>query len=372
MRTTKRFFDLEEVRSLPIKEVCAAFGIRVERSDFIKLRPEEKTASTKLYLNKGTGYDRFYDFGSHIGGDCIQLIEQYHQCSWQDALEDVADAFGIQPVNNFEYEQRGVLTDRQWLKLGVYGDSVSKNLDFDMERFSVESAAKYAEKYRMPVNILRAENPKFYIAAILRNRAFPHVYNLRNCYYMHIYSEQDLQKHVAGCVDRKFLSDERKKEFETLVHELESAEKLLKLALRGTDVRFTFRGYNLEKDWDDILHGKISFEIGSENNFDIKKHAQKHGCELLYATISENDYFKLAPSEPEMPHAAFLRGDTVKLVYTSDRADQVEKMFCLRKEPTPQELDGGNKVQSLDTKIAEAQEKKSDVSAEDKNTMPQR
>ena len=372
MRTTKRFFDKEEVRSLPIKEVCAVFGIPVERGDFIKLRPDEKTASTKLYLNKGAGHDRFYDFGSHIGGDCIQLIQEYRQCSWQDALEDVADAFGIQPVNNFEYEQRGVLTDRQWGKLGVYGDSVSKNLDFDLERFSVESAAKYAEKYRMPVNVLREENPKFYITAILRNRAFPHVYNLRNYYYMQIYSEQTLQKDVAGHADRKFLSDDRINELNRTVQELESVEKLLRMALRGTDVRFTFRGYNLEKDWDDILQAKISFEIGPQNNYDIKKYAQKHGCELLYATLSDSDYFTRASSDSEVPHAAFIRGNSVKLVYASDAADQIEEMFGLQKGALTQESRGENNVKGLDEKIAKAQEKKSDVPTEDKPMIPSR
>lgn len=308
-----------------MKEVCAAFGIPIERGNFIKLRLDENTASTKLYLNKGSGHDRFYDFGSHIGGDCINLVQEYTRCSWQDAIEAVADAFGIQPVNNFDYEQRGVLTDRQWAKLGVYGDMVSKNLDFDLERFSPESAAKYAAKYRMPVNELREKQPKFYIAAILRNRAFPHVYDLRNGYYMQIHSEQSLHKQIAGYADQKFLSDDRKQELEKACRDLVSAEKLLKMALRGTDVRFTFREYNLEKDWEDVLQGKISFEVGPTNNIDIKKYAQKNNLELMYAKISEDEYFAL-PSD-EVPHAAFLKRDSINLVYTSREAEQIEKMF---------------------------------------------
>ena len=334
MSEGKRFFDLEEVRSLSITEVCAAFGISVNRGGFIKLRPEEKTASTKLYINKGNGHDRFYDFGSQKGGDCINLVQEYTQCSWQSALEAVADIFGIQPVNNSEYDQRGTLNNLQWAKLGIDGDMVTKNLDFDLERFSPESALKYAGKYQMTVNELRESNPSFYIAAIIRNRAFPHVYGLRNAYFMQIHSEQSFIKSITGNT-APTPSDRFLKEIEVQRKTVVTAEKLLRMALRGTDVKFASREYNVEKDWEDMLRGQISFEVGPKTNVEIKQYAQKEHLDVLYRKISVDEYYTPDVEDLEdASFAAFLKGETVNLVYTSKEAEQIDRLF----PPTREDL----------------------------------
>lgn len=358
----KRFFDLEEVRSLPIKDVCAAFGIPVERSNFIKLRPSEKTASTKLYINKGKGYDRFHDFGTNEGGDCINLIENWRGCSWQQALEAVADAFGIQPVNNFDYEQRGMLSDVQWAKIGIYGDLVTKNLDFDLERFSVDSAMKYASKYQMTVNQLRETDPNFYIAAILRNKAFPFVYDMRNSYFMMIYQVQSLIKHFDPMAKIELLPEDSARELEESRQQLTKAEKLLKMALRGTDVRFSFRDYNLERDWEDLLQGKISFEIGPKSNIEIKQSARKDNLDVLYKEMSADEYFDAIPMDlSEVSYAAFLKGDKVNLVYTSREAEEIEKLFDVSKDE-PEHVEGKEALDLL-SKINDAENKKGDVPA---------
>lgn len=354
VREPKRFFDLEEIRSLPIKDVCTSFGIPVERGNFIKLRPEERTASTKLYTNNSKGHDTFKDFGSGAYGDCINLIEHWLGCSWQSALESIADTFGIQPVNNFDYEQRGILNDAQWAKIGVYGDKVAKNLDIDLEKFSPDSALKYASKYQMTVNQLREDNPNFYIAAILRNKAFPCVYGMRNAYFMTIYQEQTLQKSIAGCSKLELLSESSANDIEATRQRLTSAEKLLKLALRGTDLKFSSREYNLEKDWEDMLAGKISFEIGPNNNIEIKNRAKKDNLDVLYNKIPANDYFTLVPMEStDLPYAAFLKGDTVNLVYTSREANEMDNIFHLSQSSPEKDLKNDSK--DLSSKISHAE-----------------
>jgi len=64
----KAFYNLEDLNSISILEVCNYFGVPINKnggSYFCKLR-NERTASCKLYLNNSDGHDSFYDFGSGV------------------------------------------------------------------------------------------------------------------------------------------------------------------------------------------------------------------------------------------------------------------------------------------------------------------
>lgn len=334
---SKNFYDLEQIRSIPIEDVCAAFGVdiyRKGRSKTCRLRVE-KTPSVHLYTNNSNGQDSFYDFGGNYGGDVICFVSHVLGSDWQTALEQLASTFGIEPVNNSEYQTRNELTNYQYEKIGIQGDLATKNLDFDLERYSFESAQKFADKYNMSVNELRSQYPDFYARKILMNRALPFVTNLRNNYYTALYNHYSLAKslHVS---DPAKLSESFIERFDKLKNELSNAEKLLYRASKGTSLedRISVRAYNVEEDYRALINGEIAFQIGSVSYNDIKQEAFKREEVVHYRAISVKDYESLqANLLNEIPHAAFLKGDRVNLAFLPEQSLAIEKALETLQEP---------------------------------------
>lgn len=332
------FYNLDEVRSLPILEVCSMLGVEVEKkgssSHWCKLRPGEKTASCKLYLGNGNEYDSFCDFGNcKNGGDVIKFASEYLGCSWQDALEQLASSFNIAPINNTQYMNRNELTDLEYRKIGVYGDLATKNFDFDFDKFSLESIEKYSEKYAMPVEQLRKDYPQKYVWDIIKKRAIPHVYGLRNDYYFALYCCLSIQKSLTGHFDINNVPHKDLQELIAASKELTKAEQLLKKALRGTDVRYSQREYNVLEDLKKINYGEISFEIGDKTYADMKRESKLYGVDLRYRSVSVDSYFALKNyGLEEIAHAGFLQNEKVNIVFLPDQGDAIDR--CIRLEQT--------------------------------------
>lgn len=326
----KAFYNLEEIYSIPMLDVCKLYGVPVEskgRSHFCKLR-DEKTASCKLYLNNKDGYDSFYDFGSHVGGNVIKFVSELLSCDWQQAVEDLATRFHIEPVNNTEYFNRNELTDLEYEKIGVYGDRATKNFDFDLEKFSLESAQKFSEKYNMPVNQLRKEYPMKYVCDVIKKRAIPFVYNMRNDYYFSLYCLISMQKSLFGRFDINNVPRADLKECEEKCNKLIKAELLLKKALRGTDVSYSFKEYHVLKDIKKIYYGEISFEIGEKTYVDVKRESTLQGVDLRYRAVDCNDYLSLKEfGIDSVFHAAFLKDDKVNLVFLPENDYLVDRII---------------------------------------------
>lgn len=328
---TKNFYDLEQIRGIPILEVCSAFGIKVRRSGrtyTCKLR-DEKTPSVHLYTRNNNGQDNFYDFGVNEGGDVIVFVSKILNTDWQSALENLASTFGIEPVNNTEYRDRNELTNYQYEKIGVYGDLATKNLDFNLEKYTLESAQKYSDKYNMTVNELRSKYPEFYTHKILMNKALPYVLNLRNSYYTELYNHYVLAKNLR-VQDPTALSDSFIQKLNEKKNELVTAEKLLYKAAKGTSLeeRLSVRSYDVESDFHAILNGEISFQVGSVPYFEIKQAARKNDEVVHYRSVSVDDYESMLSGLLGcVSYAAFLKADKVNLAFLPEDSDIIERVF---------------------------------------------
>lgn len=326
----KFFYDLDEIRNISILDVCEHLGVLVEKqgsSVFCKLR-DERTASCRLYLNNSNGKDSFYDFGASVGGDVIKFVAEYKGLTWQSALEELASMFGIEPVNNIEFMTRTELTDLEYSKIGVYGDRATKNFDFDLDNFSLESNKRFSEKYSMPVNELRKLYPDIYALNVLRKKAIPFVYRLRNDYYFELFNVVQSQKNYYGSFNiEKVLNDELE-DCSKACKEVILAEKLLDKALKGTDITYSFKEYDVKSDMQHIHDGKISFEIGPCSYVDIKRESKVLGTELVNnkkTAITVNEYFELGEHGINtVPHAAFVQGEKVNLVYLPENAPYID------------------------------------------------
>lgn len=328
---TKNFYDLDQVRSLSILEVAELCGIdvkRVGRSYWCKLR-SEKTASTKLFLDNPSGYHSFFDFGVNEGGDVIAFASKAMSVEWQNALEFLAESFYIEPINNIEYQNRNELTDYQYEKIGIQGDLATKNLDFDLEKYSMESAQKFSDKYHMTVNKLRTTYPEFYTYKILMGKAIPFVSNLRNEYYAKLYNHYLLAKSL-NVTNPTELSDSSLSKFEKFRVELTNAEKLLHKAAKGTSMeeRLPLKQYDVRTDYQALIEGVVSFQIGDISYNDIKQQARQQDVVVHYRSVMLDDYLSLRREGiTDVPHAAFVRGDKVNLVFLPEHSISIENFI---------------------------------------------
>ena len=326
----KAFYNFDIVSSIPILDVCDELGIYVYRrgsSCWCKLRENERTASCKLYIDKG-GNDSFYDFGSGTGGNVINFVSQYLGCDWQTALEDLANRFHIEPMNNSEYFKRNELTNREYEKIGIYGDLATKNLDIDLEKMSIAEAQEYSLKYKMSVNELRKAYPKVYTYDILVKRAIPYVRNLRNEYYWSLYQKISLHFTAVGHFDINNIVQEELKELIEQREQLEKTEKCLKRALAGTPLSFDYRHYNLLKDLELVYTGKVVIRIGDKTYTQLAQEATRNHVFMEQREIPAHDYWPLLERGLDtVGGAAGLKWNTVTFKFLSDYAPVVD--MCL-------------------------------------------
>lgn len=330
---SKNFYNLDDVRNISILDVCEQYGVLVQKqgkSYFCKLR-DEKTASCKLNINTRYGYDTFKDFGSGAYGDVITFVQELRgHKDWQDALDDLAQTFNVQPQNNTDYMQRNELTDLEYKKIGIYGDLATKNFDFDLEKFSLESAENYAKKYTMSVNELRQKHPNKYLYEVLMKRAFPHIHKLRHEYYFGLHTCLSLQKDILGHFDINKVSEADMDRFKKECKNLIQAESLLKKALKGTGYVYPFREYDVRLDLQKIYTGEIPIELGVNSYSEIKQEVAVQGVYQRYRSVSLSDYLSLKEyGIDSVKHAAFLKGDKVNLVFMPENGERIDKCIAL-------------------------------------------
>lgn len=325
------FYDLDEVKSIPILDVCDFLGIPWKRSGktyWCKLRPEENTASCQLNVENGSKHDWFYDHGSHVGGDVIRFAQECIGCSWQDALDNLAGTFGVQSLSNSDYMNRTELSDHEYKKIGVYGDLATKNMEFPFDKYSIEYIKKMSEMFSMPVNQLRKEFPDRYAIDIMYKRAIPTVYRMRNTYYFALYCAMASQKAVTGKFDINNVPPKEMADLQALCKEVTQGEKILGKALKGTGIHYSYRDYNIAKDLAGIHLGKIEFEIGEHTYADLKRGSKYHGVNIAYRPVSVAEYLTLGGMGlNSIYHAAYLRNDRVNIAFWAENEPEVDKLL---------------------------------------------
>ena len=146
------------------------------------------------------------------------------------------------------------------------------------------------------------------------------------------------QKALLGNFDINRVPENDMKECEMLCKQLVQAEKLLKKALRGTDVNYSFKDYNILSDMKKIWYGEISFEIGDKTYAEIKRDSHVCGVDLYYRSVSLKEYMDLKEYGINfVSHAAFLKNDMVNLVFLPDQSHLID--LCIGNYKKSQDLE---------------------------------
>lgn len=312
-RTSKPHYDKQKLKEIPIADIAEALGIEVIRqngSAWCKIRDEQK-ASCKLYETTNS----FCDFGSMAGGDTINFVKEVTQADTAQAMETLANLFNIEPERGTRGYTAG-LSNSQYAKIGIAGEMATMNMDIDIEKTDIDEVKKLTEPYRITMNELRTEYPEKY-AEIMRKRAIPFIYSERQDYYSAVWSQDMLCRELN--VDLK-LSPNSNGEFRLKATELNNKERLMLLALKGTDIGYKPRKYDFEKDIEKIRTGKIQFEVGNTRYNALKRSEASVNDALDYKSVSVGRFLESKPNLEKVDYAAFVKGDSVNLAFRkSDR-----------------------------------------------------
>lgn len=355
------FYDIDELRAIPVREVCDVYGLKRARSKNMYYSPfGERTAS--LYLYDNNGQNRFHDFGGgrNVGGGPIELVAYIHGLEWKDAVQDLAQAFGIMPLERDKEEYSFELTDRQWSKIGIHGDLATKNFDFSFDGPNAEKRNEnISNKYSMTMNELRKKNPGIY-KKVLQKRAFSYMYACQQQYFRALSSEYLTMK-LVGYENFEKMTKSGYEEVKRLVDQLKGCEQILRQALKGTDLKFDFHQYNIDVDFQRVAGGEMSMEVGTVPSYDLKMIAKdKQKIHLKEIEMSVSTFAKIKRLDLTLPYSAVEIKDRVFI--TADEKhitlfENMEKFFDFGLEV---ETDG------LNEKIDGAKER---VGAEDKGDV---
>lgn len=325
---SKPFYDPEKLQSIPIAEVAQAYGVELKQvgSDYwCKLR-DEKTASCKLY----TKTNSFCDFGNaNYGGDTIELTRFLHSCSSRyDAMQILANTFGIAPENQQGYMPDRFPSNRQLAKIGIQGDRAPKNFDFHIELYGLEAAKQLSDKYAMTVEELSKRYPDVY-HQMLRARAVPYVHALRQLYLAELRSLYDWSVMFGTNfqTDSKMFDNARE-----LLHDAQTGEHILHSAIRDfKKVSFRENHYDLVKDYTAITNGNMSVELINDESIgyrDLKSLLRAENHPMGYTNLPKAQFDALVKQLPEITsYAAFAKGQTVTLAYDAAYTEQINDLI---------------------------------------------
>ena len=80
---------IARLKAIPLTDILQnVYGVEIQQRGskyYCKIR-EERTASCQIYPN-----NTFYDFGSGVGGDTINLIEVFENCNRKTVMTKLAE-----------------------------------------------------------------------------------------------------------------------------------------------------------------------------------------------------------------------------------------------------------------------------------------
>lgn len=234
----KNYYDIEQLKAVKISDILRDYGILVNKSGFFSIR-NERTPSCKIYVKTNS----FYDFGSAIGGNSINLIEHLEKCSRMDAMDKLATMYGIEPVNKFDrYRDEKIrLTDSQYALIGITADKATKNMVFDLE-LDLEELKRISDRYMMPMNDLKEKYLPVY-ETIISTMAAEEVNRKRSNYQEDMYHDyvfRNLMKIIENLpIPSIPPAEEITRKFGDVEKELNRVEKVMENACRGCkNIRF--------------------------------------------------------------------------------------------------------------------------------------
>jgi len=324
-RSSRTYYDLDRIKEIPILDVCRnMLHLDCEQKSgrtWCKTRPE-KTASTLLHEDKNT----FYDFGTQKHGDVVHLVSYVWNMDTKAAIRALAKAYDIQPQNASAEYDPNELSMWEYEKIGLSGDSATKNFDFNHEHLSIERMYELSRQYDMPMNQLRKKHPKIY-EKILRNKALPYICDLRNEYYLSVWTHHQMMKAI-GKPDL-FYSPDHIALFDTQIKDLQRAERILNRAIHKTEISpLPVRKYDVAEDFSLLSKGEIKPVLGPASYIDMKQAARKEGSTVKYKVFDYDSYVKTMLHYTDgLQYSAFLTAGRVVIGYLEKDEAQFRSFF---------------------------------------------
>lgn len=347
------FYDIEELQAIPVRSIADAYGLRPTKNKHMFYAPSSGEKDGSLYLYETNGQNRFWDFGRNVGGGPIEFVMYINNMEWKDAVQELGQMFCIQPQNNENKEFSWELSDRQWSKIGISGDLATKNFDFN---FDIPNAVKrneaIAKKYNMSMNELRKKNPGVY-KKVLQNRAFSYMYACQQQYF-HALDNEFFSMKLGGFTAFDKITSYGRYEVQKIVDEIQKSEYILKQALKGTDLKFDFYTFDIDADFQKIVSGEMSLEVGTVSLYDVKWNAKERNHPLKEMEIGLSTFEEIQKMNFTFPYGAVQTKDTVLITAQEEYISIFENMEQLLLFGL--ELDSLDKS-ALQDKISEAQER---------------
>lgn len=352
-KEARAFYDVNRIKDVPIDEVCRSLGITFTKRSGTRamcMLRSERTASAQIYFETNS----FYDYGANVGGDVIDLVRAVKGYSFQEAVQYLADEFGIANENERGGDRpkgSAGMSARQYEKIGISPDKATDNFNVDMDRYSRQTTQAFMKKYDMSIWELAKQYPKEY-ANVIKHRAIPFVAAVRNDYYYKCW--ETLKYKVA--MDNENISDfERISAAESYAGaveslkreaaDIENRQKWLASAIDDKELVRTPQYFRLspESDMTKIENGIFSFEHGGTISYaTLKQGAAADKEQIRYSEVDASAYGAacLSLRVGDVPFAAFFRGSKVniccydkdlnKLLSVIDNRDRIARAEALR------------------------------------------
>lgn len=349
------FYNLDELKSIPIEEVCRSLGIEIEHKDsrmWVKLRREDK-ASALLHPEQNT----FYDFGTQEFGDNIDLIALTQNLTKGESMKFLGKMFGIEPVNPRSGLSDNELNLWEYAQIGIYGDMVSKNLQFDFvdSDFPTKEIFALADKYSISMNELRKSNDKADKAlyeSILRENSVRQIQVMRTSYFMGIWNEYNFLKGVDAL--ELFDTVCSKDSFKKLYDDIKKTEQIFNKAIEGTKIKkFKNIDFSPKKILDDILGSRLKPEFGPYNYKEMQALAEQEDCSIKYRVVDYLKHTELKDNLKSIPYSAFLDAGKVIIGYLEKDKKVIQEVYGIP-ENTKQKND-----KSFNSLVSNAENRKS-------------
>ena len=304
-------YDLDAMREIPVNEVLADYGIKLERGNFFKIR-NERTASVKYYPQNNS----WYDFGINEGGGAIELVMALDNISRGEAIQKLGKQYHIRELHMPANAERfNWLTNSEFQLIGIDAKHPLHVPENPYSSYTKEQTARLQEAMNLPMNELLEKSPEQY-KAVLETVAFPYVRSQQIRYYSCLDSLAVAEKkHGPNSLEIRLFQETAKQDFD------EYQKIYMTLRNSAYNVRLDISQFKPDFDHDLSLarQKRLKIEIG---DYPYSEYRKLPGINI-YQKVSRECYDELKNQlhdkqlTIERPFSAFLQDGKVNLVYKS-------------------------------------------------------
>lgn len=329
-----RYYDLDQIKQIPILDVCNAFGVEIHNKSgksWCKVRPE-RTPSVILHPDRNT----YHDFGTNETSDNIGLVSAYLGVDRGEAIRFIGEAFNLVPVNPREGVQAGELTAWEYQKIGL-SYMASNNFEFDLFRQGQARVIELQLRYSMPMNVLKKNHPLIY-ERLLKQRAIPYVRDLRKDYYLEVFSQYNLAREIGS--PQTFHRLVEQGEFEDMIKELYAAEKTLERACKGTSIKaWEPMQHDPVKDIEKILSGEIRYTMGNKNKWQMEALAKQAVTSIKYQDVDFGAFMSKYTLLDKFNHSTFFKDGKLIVAYLEKDRERIRPILDQMRAKSDKGLD---------------------------------